>query len=376
MRLFEFQAKRLFRAHGIPVPNSTLVTNPEEARSLTPPLVLKAQVLTGGRGKSGGILMWNEAEDRDALLSTLFAKEIRGEKVRAVLAEEKAQILHEYYISITINGTSAAPILVASEAGGVEIERVARETPDKIVTIPLNPLTGPSDYQVRTVAKGIGLKDARGLKKMVDGLWSVFTACDATLVEVNPMVATPNGLVAIDGKMVVDDKAGFRQGALISELSREQQALPGMEAEAVRSDTITYVPLDGTVGLISDGAGTGMLSLDLIRDAGGAAADFCEMGGLTNPQVMFDAMSMVLSDVKVKSLLVVLIGGFNRMDEMAEGIIRYREERGLNVPVIVRMCGTMEELGIEMMRKAGLTTCDDLLMSVKNAVAVAAGGGN
>jgi succinyl-CoA synthetase beta subunit len=139
--------------------------------------------------------------------------------------------------------------------------------------------------------------------------------------------------------------------------------------------TITYVPLDGTVGLISDGAGTGMLTLDLIKDAGGSAADFCEMGGLTSPQVMYDALSVVLADKKVKSLLVVLIGGFNRMDEMAEGIIRYRDERGLSIPIVVRMCGTMEETGIEMMEKAGLTTSRDLLTAVRNAV-TAAGGGN
>jgi succinyl-CoA synthetase beta subunit len=196
------------------------------------------------------------------------------------------------------------------------------------------------------------------------------------LVEVNPLVSTPDGFVALDGKMVIDDKAAFRQGELLADLTAEQGRLPGAEIEAERSDTITYVPLDGTVGLISDGAGTGMLTLDLIRDEGGAAADFCEMGGLTSPQVMYDAMSAVLSDDKVKSLLVVLIGGFNRMDEMAEGIIRYRDERGLNVPIVVRMCGTMEEKGIEMMKEASLATCDDLLTAVKTAVKAAAGGGN
>ena len=279
-------------------------------------------------------------------------------------------------MSITVNGTAATPVLVASEAGGVDIERVAQETPEKIVTIPINPLIGPSDYQVRALAKGIGVKDRKGLKKIVDGLWSVFSGCDATLVEVNPLVSTPDGFVALDGKMVIDDKAAFRQGELLADLKAEQGRLPGAEIEAERSDTITYVPLDGTVGLISDGAGTGMLTLDLIRDEGGAAADFCEMGGLTSPEVMYDAMSAVLSDDKVKSLLVVLIGGFNRMDERAEGIIRYRDERGLNVPIVVRMCGTMEEKGIEMMKEASLATCDDLLTAVKTAVKAAAGGGN
>jgi succinyl-CoA synthetase beta subunit len=376
MRLFEFQAKRIFRDRGIPTLRSVLLTSAEEASSLEAPMVVKAQVLAGGRGKAGGVKIWDGSQDAGALVRELLSMEIKGEKVRAVLAEEKATILHEYYMSITVNGTAATPVLVASEAGGVDIERVAQETPEKIVTIPINPLIGPSDYQVRALAKGIGVKDRKGLKKIVDGLWSVFSGCDATLVEVNPLVSTPDGFVALDGKMVIDDKAAFRQGELLADLKAEQGRLPGAEIEAERSDTITYVPLDGTVGLISDGAGTGMLTLDLIRDEGGAAADFCEMGGLTSPQVMYDAMSAVLSDDKVKSLLVVLIGGFNRMDEMAEGIIRYRDERGLNVPIVVRMCGTMEEKGIEMMKEASLATCDDLLTAVKTAVKAAAGGGN
>lgn len=374
MKLFEFQAKEIFRRHGIAVPNGTLITRRDEAASLGPPLVLKAQALTGGRGKAGGVVIWDGSEDVVTLVERLLALEIRGEKVRAVLAEEKANILHEYYISITVRGTTATPVLVASEEGGVEIESVAKETPEKIVTIEIDPLTGPKQYQVRALAKGMGVSDTRALQKVVDGLWSVFTACDATLVEVNPLVATPEGFVALDGKMVLDDKAAFRRWELLSELKAEQTKRLDVSLEEVRSDTITYVPLDGTVGLISDGAGTGMLTIDLIRDEGGVAADFCEMGGFTSPQVIYDAMSMVLADEKVRSLLVVLIGGFNRMDEMAEGIIRYYEEHKPDIPIFVRMCGTMEEVGIEMMRQAGFSTYDDLLTAVRAAVTGAAGG--
>jgi succinyl-CoA synthetase beta subunit len=181
---------------------------------------------------------------------------------------------------------------------------------------------------------------------------------------------TASGLVALDGKVSLDDKAGFRQSELFTELMNEQQSLPGIAptSSQANGDTITYVPLTGTVGLISDGAGTGMLTLDLIKDAGGEAANFCEMGGLTSPEVMYKAMETVLQDPKVKSLLVVLIGGFNRMDEMAEGIIRYQEEQGLDMPIIVRMCGTMEEEGKAMMAKANLPTYDDLLLAVDAAV--------
>jgi succinyl-CoA synthetase beta subunit len=353
------------------VPESSLVTGVEQLRSavtLAPPRVLKAQVLIGGRGKAGGVLMWEKQEDLKPMVERLLAMDIRGERVRAVLVEEKASIEREYYMSIVFNGTRAMPMLVASEVGGVDIERVAHETPERITTLEISPLIGPSDYQVRTIAKAINCKDVSGLRKIVAGLWTAFTKFDATLVEVNPLAVTPKGMICLDGKMVIDEKATYRQGELLAELSVEQKALPGCREDEVRADTITYVPLTGTVGLISDGAGTGMLTLDLIRDAGGEAADFCEMGGLTSPQVMYDAMKVVLADTKVKSLLVVLIGGFNRMDEMAEGIIRYRDEFGLKVPVAIRMCGTMEQVGLEMMRKAGISTSDDLLDAVSAAV--------
>ena len=337
MRLFEFQAKRIFRDHGIPTLRSVLLTSAEEASSLEAPMVLKAQVLAGGRGKAGGVKIWDGSQDAGALVRELLSMEIKGEKVRAVLAEEKATILHEYYMSITVNGTAATPVLVASEAGGVDIERVAQETPEKIVTIPINPLIGPSDYQVRALAKGIGVKDRKGLKKIVDGLWSVFSGCDATLVEVNPLVSTPDGFVALDGKMVIDDKAAFRQGEALADLKAEQGGFPEPRlSRAFRHDYLRA--LDGTVGLISDGPVPACLPSTSSEMRAGLQ-DFCEMGGLTSPQVMYDAMSAVLSDDKVKKLLVVLIGGFNRMDEMAEGIIRYRDERGLNVPIVVRCAG-------------------------------------
>lgn len=171
MKLFEFQAKEIFRRHGIAVPNGTLITRRDEAASLGPPLVLKAQALTGGRGKAGGVVIWDGSEDVVTLVERLLALEIRGEKVRAVLAEEKANILHEYYISITVRGTTATPVLVASEEGGVEIESVAKETPEKIVTIEIDPLTGPKQYQVRALAKGMGVSDTRGSPK--GGRWSL-----------------------------------------------------------------------------------------------------------------------------------------------------------------------------------------------------------
>jgi len=373
MKLYEFQGKRIFKEYGIPVPRSSLITKGGEASEVKPPAVLKAQVLIGGRGKAGGVKMWNDESQLGSLCRELLSLSIRGEAVRAVLVEERAEIVQELYMSITLKGSTATPILMVSACGGMDIEKVARETPEKIVTTTLNPLVGPSDYQVRYIAKRIGHGNARELSKFVNALWAAFKGTDATLVEINPLAVTKNGLVALDSKVVLDNKAAYRHKELFARLDDEQKALAGEAAEGYAEQTITYVPLEGTVGLVSDGAGTGMLTLDLIKDAGGSAANFCEMGGFTSPQVIYDALTQVLKHPSVKSLLVVLIGGFNRMDEMAEGILKYREDHGLPVPAVIRMCGTLEDVGKEMMEKGGIPTHDGLLEAVKMAVALAEG---
>ncbi|NLG87536.1 MAG: succinate--CoA ligase subunit beta [Firmicutes bacterium] len=375
MKLFEFQAKRIFAQYGLPVPESDLLLSSQDLPELPFPLILKAQVLTGGRGKAGGIKICSDKKELGSLLTELFNMRIKGEPVRAVLAEEKAKINQEFYLSITLQGSKARPLIIASPAGGMDIEQVAAKTPEKIIKIPIDPLIGPQDYQIRYLAKRMGYQNKTELKNFVANLYQAFCELDATLLEINPLASTDKGLVALDGKVTLDDKANFRQEALFKELLAEQQDLPGADPASAHmsEDTITYVPLTGTVGLISDGAGTGMLTLDLIKDAGGEAANFCEMGGLTSPEIMYKAMETVLSDPNVKSLLVVLIGGFNRMDEMAEGIVKYKKVHGLNIPVIVRMCGTMEEEGKELMAQAGIPTYDDLLEAVGAAVKGAEG---
>lgn len=372
MKLYEFQGKRLLREYGIPVPRGTLITSVDQELAIELPVVLKAQVLAGGRGKAGGVIHCAEKGHVTAGLANLFGYTIKGEAVRAVLAEEKAEVEQEFYLALTIRGGDATPLLMASAAGGVDIEEVAAKNPERIIRVPFNPLLGPTDYQFRAFAKGIGYPDYRVLKRLVEGLYAIFQGLDATLVEINPLAQTPSGLSALDAKVVLDDKAAFRHEKLFEQLKAEQRTLVGGQAGLeTRADTITYVPLAGTVGLISDGAGTGMLALDLIHDAGGEAANFCEMGGITNPEVMCTALATVLANPGVKSLLVVLIGGFNRMDEMAAGILKYRADHGLKVPLVVRMCGTMEEEGKQMMRDAGLATYDDLLGAVAEAVRLA-----
>lgn len=372
MKLYEFQGKRIFRENGIPVDAGKLLKLGQQIENISAPKVLKAQVLTGGRGKAGGIKIWDGLSDVSQIIENLFELKIKGESVGGILLQEMVEIQREFYLSITYKGTKATPVLIVSAAGGVEIEKIAQEDPEKIVAIPLNPLVGPSEYQVRYVAKKIGYENYRELKLLIDNVYKVFRKYDATLVEINPLAVTPDGLVAVDAKVNLDDKSEFRHKELFEGLLKEQLSLQKDDVKAAteEQDTITYVPLSGTVGLISDGAGTGMLTLDIIKDAGGEAANFCELGGTTNAEIMYKAMTMAMEKPGMDSLIVVLIGGFNRMDHMAEGIIKYRNDHGFKVPVFVRMCGTLEQVGKEMMKESDIPVFNDLQETVNHAVAL------
>ncbi|MFP4200429.1 MAG: ATP-grasp domain-containing protein [Clostridia bacterium] len=374
MKLYEFQGKRLFSEYGIPVPESGLMKSPGDDLPLPTPAVLKSQVLVGGRGKAGGIkVVQNDAEAGRAL-GELFDMRIGGEPVAAVLMEERASFSSEYYIAFTNDGGRALPLMIASASGGVDIEQVAKEDPEAILTKVVDPFFGPMDYQARRTARELGISDTRALSDLMRKMYKMFTELDATLVEINPLAQTPDGLLALDSKVLLDEKAAFRHGALFGSLMEEQNALSGSNLTLEKEDTTTFVDLDGDIGMISDGAGTGMLTLDLMRDAGGDAATFCEMGGFTNPQVIYDAISVVMARrPKVRALLIVLIGGFNRMDEMAEGIVKYHEDHGIDVPLVVRMVGTLEEVGKETMAQAGLDTFDDLPEAVDEVVRLAKG---
>ncbi|WP_352404661.1 succinate--CoA ligase subunit beta [Sporanaerobacter acetigenes] len=374
MKLYEFQGKELFVRCGIPVPQRILVRSIEEIESLNAPLVLKSQILSGGRGKAGGVVVCNDNVSLQQEGRRLLGADLKGEKVTALLAEEKIDILQEFYLSFVVDGELKRPLIVASAAGGMEIEKIAEEAPQKIIKLPFDPLVGPSDYHFRKVASFLKLDDGiKTLRKVLQAMYALFKEYDASLIEINPLVKTPSGLVALDSKITLDDDAKYRQKGTFQELLEQQKMLADDKNTKKDEGTITYVSLDGNIGLISDGAGTGMLSLDLIRDFGGDAADFCEMGGITSPEVMYKAMETVFtrSETEIKSLLVVLIGGFNRMDEMAEGIIQYLKDHTVSIPLFVRLCGTMEEEGRKMMRDSGLPVFDDLEQAVVCAVKAA-----
>ena len=373
MKLYEFQGKSLFREAGIPVPKGAVVTASDRS-GLFAPSAVKAQVLSGGRGKAGGVLLASTMEEAEKAAGSILSMELKGEPVKAVLVEEKMNIRAEYYLAVTFDGEAGTPLFMASASGGMDIESVAEHAPEKILKLPVDSLWGLTDYKIREMADFLGYENKKEFASFARKLWNLFREKEAVLVEINPLVVTDSGLVALDAKIEIDDDAKPRLKELFKRNLSEQASITGKGADADHG-TITYVPLDGNVGLISDGAGTGMLTLDLIRDFGGSAADFCEMGGLTSPEVMYSAMDQVFSDKKdIRSLLVVLIGGFNRMDEMADGITAYLRDHSVSIPLVVRLCGTMEEEGKTIMKEAGLPVYDDLRTAVADAVRFAAGG--
>jgi succinyl-CoA synthetase beta subunit len=365
MKLYECEAKAIFNEYGIPVPKSTVITKDTNLAhaldDISFPVALKSQVLTGGRGHAGGIKFAENKEEARKKIEELFALKIKGYPVEKVLVEQKLAIEKESYLSITLDKQNNCPIFIASPEGGVDIERIAKEHPEKITRVRIDLVKGVAHYEMRKMAKALGM--GKELFPICRALYTIFMDCDANLVEINPLTVTGNGAIAADAKMVIDNKASYRQ-KIFSQIEREEDKLKKMAEEHGLS---TYIELDGDIGLISDGAGTGMLTLDLISDHGGAAANFSELGGVTDANTIKNAMEVVSSNPSVSVLLISMIGGLNRMDEMAEGIIAFFEEHD-PIPIVIRMCGTREDVGKKMMREKGFPTTDNLYDAVKQAV--------
>lgn len=375
MRLLEFQAKRILSEYGVSVPKSLLITSPVDVAELKLPAVLKAQVPIGGRGRAGGIRVVKDMETATTIVGKLLNADIKGHSVQAILAEEKTDLTREIYLAMLIDKHANLPMVMASAAGGVDIEQVVEQNPERIVRKNIDPFIGLQRYTIRHLAKAIGMDDVGGFGAIIQQLYTILQELDATLVEINPLAETAYGLVALDAKMLLDDKAAYRHPNLFATLREEQKKLDKGErtrAEQLAADRgTTYVPLDGDIGVIADGAGTGMLTVDLIQHAGGQAANFCEMGGLANAEIMRQSLEAVLANPQVRALLITLIGGLTRMDEMADGIVQYLQQDEASVPMVIRMCGTKEEAGKARLHEVGLDTLDDLAHAVQAAVAIA-----
>ena len=377
MRLLEFQAKRILKDRGIPVPKGVLLSSPEDLNQIALPAVLKAQVPVGGRGKAGAIRRVNQPKEAQTAIQELFASTVKGYPVAALLAEEPVEIKREVYIAYLIDKQVNLPLLIASSAGGVDIEEVARSSPSKIIKKHIDPILGVQDFMIRSLAKALKIDDTRSLWNLIQAMVTLFHEVDASLVEINPLAITSGGMVALDAKLILDDKAAYRHKELFETLQSEQKRLDRrkktLPEELAEGTGVTYVPLDGDIGIIADGAGTGMLTLDLIHEFGGRAANFCEMGGLSNAGTMEKAIEVILANPRVRVLLIGLIGGMTRMDEMAEGIVQYTQKTKRDFPMAIRMVGTKADVGKAKLQEVGIEPFEDLSAAVKAAVERAKG---
>jgi succinyl-CoA synthetase beta subunit len=369
MNLYEYEGKRLLSRFGIPVPCSEMIYTADVEAPLPFPFVLKAQVLTGGRGKAGGIRVCTDEEAFKKNAADILSMTIKGHQVRGLLCEQKVKVERELYLSITLQGVDK-PTLIMSAQGGMEIEEVAKSDPDKIIRMEIDPFIGLKDYQLRAMSRLLKYPDEQDLSTLIKKVQQAFLETKALLVEINPLGVVDGKLIALDSKFVLDDHGGRAIREMVEMIEQERTKLIKVKEEEKEMTTITFVSLEGgEIGLISDGAGTGMLALDLITDEGGRVASFCELGGTTPAEVMYRAMQLTLGrGLPVKSILIVLIGGFNRMDDMANGITGYLRENDVSIPIFTRMCGTMEEEGTRIMAEAGLATYHSLMDTVRDCV--------
>ena len=377
MKLHEYQSKNLFAEQGIPIPAGRIVATAEEAREVAAELggrvVVKSQVLVGGRGKAGGIKVAENPSEAEAHAKELLEMSIKGLPVRKVLVEKAADIKTEIYLGVTNDRSARKPVMIASAAGGVDIEEVAAKTPEKIIRTHISPFLGLRDYQTRSLALGVDLPRSHwhAFGVIAHGLYQTYSSTDATLVEINPLVITgDNLLLALDGKIVLDDNALFRHPNLneIRDLDADDPA----ETEA-RKHGLSYVALDGDIGCMVNGAGLAMGTMDIIKNYGGAPANFLDIGGGAEADKVAAALRIILADEKVKALLVNIFGGITRCDEVAKGILTAMAELKVNVPMVVRLVGTNEEEGRKLLADADMITATSLADAAQKAVAIAAG---
>ena len=388
MKLLEYQAKQRFATAGIAVPAGRLARTPEEAASAARELgrvAVKAQV-PGGRGKAGGIAVVDTPEEARREAARILAMDIRGYPVRSVWCETGLTIDAELYLGITLDRDRRHLVIIFSAAGGMEIEQVAVDAPERIAKLWPDPFAGPHPYEIRQLAFA-GLAHAPELRdrvpKLVSGLvvltrhlYEVATSLDAMTCEINPLVLTPDGmLVAADGKLEIDENADSRHKDIAEELARDETGADGrsgddpFEAEA-RKRGLTYVHLDGDIGCIGNGAGLTMNTLDLVKQHGGEPADFLDIGGGANAERVRNALEMVLLDPKVRGVFINIFGGITRGDEVARGIITARDELHITKPLVVRMTGTMEEEGRRLLEAAGIVPAKTATGAAETIVAL------
>jgi succinyl-CoA synthetase beta subunit len=359
------------------IPKGRVATTAAEARHIADELggrvVIKSQVLVGGRGKAGGIRVAKDANEAEQLAAQILAMEIKGLPVRKVLVDEAAAIEQEIYLAITNDRAAKAPVIIASAAGGIDIEEVAKTNPEKIIRVHINPLVGIKDYQTRDIAAGIDLPREywKSFNEILKGLWECYNSNDATLAEINPLIISKDKhLVALDGKMMIDDNALFRHPNLAEMRDTDEDAPSEVEA---RKYGLTFIKLDGNIGCMVNGAGLAMASMDILKYFGGEPANFLDIGGGAGAEKVVAALRIILSDPNVKAILLNIFGGITRCDEVARGILTAIAEVKPKIPMVVRLVGTNAEEGRQILANANLITAETLADAAQKAVAAAKG---
>jgi len=373
MKLHEYQSKRLFAQHGVPIPRGEVAETPTQARMIAEelggPVAIKSQVLVGGRGKAGGIRLAKSPKEAEKHAKAILDLEIKGLPVRKVLVDEAAEIETEIYLGVTNDRTAGSPVMIASAEGGVEIEEVARTHPDKIARAWVDPLIGLRDYQARNLAAAMELPRQHWAEfsRMAHGLFNTYLDSDATLAEINPLVITKqDNLLALDGKIVLDDNALYRHPDL--EKLRDLDEEDPSEREA-RGNGLSYVKLDGNIGCMVNGAGLAMATMDVIKGLGGEPANFLDIGGGANAEKVAAAIQIILADPEVSSMMFNIFGGITRCDEVARGILMALETVPREVYLVTRLVGTNEELGRQMLADAKMDTASSLVEAAKMVIA-------
>ena len=382
MDLYEYQGKELLRNYGLETLPGIVAGTPEEAaraaETLGGTVAIKAQVLTGGRGKAGGIKVVSSPREAGEAAEQILGMDIRGHTVRRVYVEGGAEIDREFYLSITVDRTAKRPLILFSTEGGVEIEEVAETNPDAIVRLSVDPLVGLLPYQVREVTFAAGLEGeaAKGVGRTLTHLYEAFEGLDASLVEINPLVVTSDGRVlTLDAKVTIDNSSLYRHGD-IADL-HDVEAADEQEQRA-QEVGLQYVKLDGNVGILGNGAGLVMSTLDVVAQAGGEPANFCDVGGGADAEMISTALDIVTSNEQVESVLFNIFGGITRGDEVARGLLSAIERTGITLPIVVRLDGTNAEQGLKILADntpENVHTEETMLEAARRAVELARDGG-
>jgi succinyl-CoA synthetase beta subunit len=377
LKLFEYEAKNILAEYGIPTPKGELATDSMQAglvsTKLQMPVVVKAQVLAAGRGNAGGILFANSAAEVEETTKKLLKMKIKGVLVRSVWIEEKINVKTELYFGITTDRLNRKYVAVASAAGGMEIEKVASKSPEKVLKTEIDPQYGLRSFQTRQIARRMGYSGSQvpELGKILERLYTIGMDYDAELIEMNPLVENAEGkFVAADARIIIDDNALFRHQEYRKRLLEGEGELNPQELEAMRND-LAYVKLEGNIGVIGNGAGLVMATLDAIQHFGGKPANFLDVGGGAPSEKTVLALKVVLSDPSVQALFVNILGGITRCDEVARGILEAKEKVGVTKPLVIRLVGTNEEEGKRMLTQAGIHVLESMEEAAQRVVEIA-----